>query len=191
MGGGNHRDLPLLQAIDGLSPRGRGKPYAKHRASVGDRSIPAWAGETHQDIALVRVYEVYPRVGGGNVRLSYVSGKATGLSPRGRGKPTARSFSVSPFGSIPAWAGETRSTLPLLEQHLVYPRVGGGNIASASANPANAGLSPRGRGKLFPAGWLAACIGSIPAWAGETDDALHHCHDWEVYPRVGGGNGNG
>ena len=32
-------------AISGLSPRGRGNRVAVYYYDVGDRSIPAWAGE--------------------------------------------------------------------------------------------------------------------------------------------------
>ena len=50
---------------------------------------------------------VYPRVGGGNSVQAISSRIKRGLSPRGRGKPTAWMASVLKFRSIPAWAGET------------------------------------------------------------------------------------
>ena len=35
-----------MLALDGLSPRGRGKPPLSPANARGSRSIPAWAGET-------------------------------------------------------------------------------------------------------------------------------------------------
>ena len=75
---------------------------------------------------------------------------------------------TKPKRSIPAWAGETSSIQALCAVNPVYPRVGGGNPRPPIAASAQAGLSPRGRGKLI---LLSICITSS-----------------SVYPRVGGGN---
>ena len=91
-------------------------------------SIPAWAGETVQDIMDIGVEAVYPRVGGGNTITTTRTETDTGLSPRGRGKRIAGYRPCQRQRSIPAWAGETgciRSTIVSIK---VYPRVGGGNI---------------------------------------------------------------
>ena len=50
----------------GLSPRGRGKPPKGDYNGQDVRSIPAWAGETHNNALKCMYSEVYPRVGGGN-----------------------------------------------------------------------------------------------------------------------------
>ena len=50
------------------------------------------------------------------------------------------------------------------------------------------GLSPRGRGKLFPFAGSGGYSGSIPAWAGETRIDGEALNSRQVYPRVGGGN---
>ena len=71
----------------------------------------------------------------------------------------------------------------------VYPRVGGGNGRDERPYRRRAGLSPRGRGKLATSAPPATYGGSIPAWAGETTGPANYQLLQEVYPRVGGGNG--
>ena len=90
--------------------------------------------------------------------------------------------------SIPAWAGETYPIGFPLRFIQVYPRVGGGNTASCAFTPTRPGLSPRGRGKHGQLRVHPDQAGSIPAWAGETDNALEEAAQNMVYPRVGGGN---
>ena len=51
------------------------------------------------------------------------------------------------FGSIPAWAGETKALTALTRKVKVYPRVGGGNLTTLTSLVVPMGLSPRGRGK--------------------------------------------
>ena len=66
VGGGN--GPPPFPAVGpvGLSPRGRGKHRLFQGHRTVDRSIPAWAGETDCRPVFVELYQVYPRVGGGN-----------------------------------------------------------------------------------------------------------------------------
>ena len=51
-----------------------------------------------------------------------------------------------------------------------------------------AGLSPRGRGKLPACKQVVSNYRSIPAWAGETAKSVNDLVPLMVYPRVGGGN---
>ena len=76
------------RASPGLSPRGRGKQVNTLPAVARLRSIPAWAGETEGVKAGVDKFQVYPRVGGGNIRKPDTPLATMGLSPRGRGKPS-------------------------------------------------------------------------------------------------------
>ena len=173
---------------NGLSPRGRGKPFIRRSWTHDEGSIPAWAGETLGGLQQLRPCEVYPRVGGGN-RLTFTAGVAEyGLSPRGRGKRLTPRGRLLITRSIPAWAGETSSIASIAAAIAVYPRVGGGNELSAQVPNLRAGLSPRGRGKRYPFQRSKGDDGSIPAWAGETypDTGFGCCRT--VYPRVGGGN---
>ena len=152
------------------------------------RSIPAWAGETTPPCARGRRTGVYPRVGGGNLRLRLHSVKLAGLSPRGRGKLKERNKSHHNLRSIPAWAGETRATSATCWLKQVYPRVGGGNLMTTPIVSGVGGLSPRGRGKLQRFKQSPLVSGSIPAWAGETNGSISLDIQPKVYPRVGGGN---
>ena len=188
MGGGNAVVETENGLATGLSPRGRGKLHCETRRLRGNRSIPAWAGETWQWFIGLVVAEVYPRVGGGNSVSFRLTFRVMGLSPRGRGKRQVLSTVGVGVGSIPAWAGETvrgdtpRRIIP------VYPRVGGGNCVKGLGGGFPKGLSPRGRGKQTLAGTAIRGARSIPAWAGETPRACP-ASTWQwVYPRVGGGN---
>ena len=92
------------------------------------------------------------------------------------------------MGSIPAWAGETLDYPIRFFKQTVYPRVGGGNLASRSLANSAAGLSPRGRGKRYNSSCATTSRRSIPAWAGETTRLRWPVTLNPVYPRVGGGN---
>ena len=172
----------------GLSPRGRGKPPTAAAEQSAMRSIPAWAGETASTSAAPTGLTVYPRVGGGNRASMPAAVKASGLSPRGRGKRRVEDRRRQRRGSIPAWAGETLLLCGFIFYPEVYPRVGGGNSSAKPPGQCLGGLSPRGRGKQ-PAGITGRPDGgSIPAWAGETAGRDNRPAGWGVYPRVGGGN---
>ena len=127
VGGGNVLYKRLRWGQEGLSPRGRGKRSCTSRIRHKTRSIPAWAGETRRQPHQNHRRGVYPRVGGGNGSILFSYLHASGLSPRGRGKPPPRYTTRKTRGSIPAWAGETDSALRPLVPDQVYPRVGGGN----------------------------------------------------------------
>ena len=132
--------------------------------------------------------EVYPRMGGGNADEAAFAQPANGLSPHGRGKPLDIPQAGGQTGSIPAWAGETPERLPRPGFRPVYPRMGGGNIHRERRDCQTAGLSPHGRGKRHAGVLRHQPAGSIPAWAGETEDLELRDGDKEVYPRMGGGN---
>ena len=151
-------------------------------------SIPAWAGETPPDRPAARSSMVYPRVGGGNPMTAILTNGEEGLSPRGRGKRHGLYAGLSLPRSIPAWAGETLRPYSRKPCAKVYPRVGGGNAYHPTMRIAGPGLSPRGRGKLELPFAVRAVVGSIPAWAGETQTRKATTAIPRVYPRVGGGN---
>ena len=110
-----------------------------------------------------------------------------GLSPRGRGSPGSRPLPISSCGSIPAWAGEPEHAQRGVGLFEVYPRVGGGAPARASARLSFRGLSPRGRGSQTGRPADPSAAGSIPAWAGEPSGICFFAAISGVYPRVGGG----
>ena len=88
VGGGTDILAGAERYAKGLSPRGRGN----HRSSIGtvpwSRSIPAWAGEPRASAPPPFSSQVYPRVGGGTLRMEGRPVERGGLSPRGRGNQT-------------------------------------------------------------------------------------------------------
>ena len=188
VGGGNAYYLVYHRQGAGLSPRGRGKLHIRRRVMSVCGSIPAWAGETSQTGHSQNWRGVYPRVGGGNASAFGRTYCPSGLSPRGRGKLIFSSTARLSSGSIPAWAGETFGFHRRALGVRVYPRVGGGNFMQGVNSVNNAGLSPRGRGKRKRAHHPSQHCGSIPAWAGETQQYRNRNAVGAVYPRVGGGN---
>ena len=186
--GGNLGTQPPDDSHWGLSPRVRGKPRPGSDGRRTGRSIPACTGETaFADWGLLSS-EVYPRVYGGNRHPQGIGGIHCGLSPRVRGKPTARDCHRARTGSIPACTGETPRAAWRRMNAGVYPRVYGGNARGRIVFPVVDGLSPRVRGKLGQLGILLLQERSIPACTGETGYQSLSQKPVEVYPRVYGGN---
>ena len=94
--------------------------------------------------------------------------RATGSSPRGRGKRFPGGELATMVGLIPAWAGKTLSAWLQMVSGL--------------------GSSPRGRGKPDSVAELAQRIGLIPAWAGKTRRGRGCAPGLQAHPRVGGEN---
>ena len=152
---------------------------------------------------------VYPRVGGETLAAMPSITTRTGLSPRGRGNPTALRRAGPPYGSIPAWAGKPCGSAPPSWCARVYPRVGGETPGSRRSISPLSGLSPRGRGTYIDAGVTQFAYGlsprgrgnlpgadgsedrtrSIPAWAGKPGSCSGMRSRIGVYPRVGGETG--
>ena len=131
---------------------------------------------------------VYPRVCGGSQAERKAAALDAGLSPRVRGKRLWGWAGCENRRSIPACAGEATAYQEPLGRTGVYPRVCGGSGIHSFSVKAQAGLSPRVRGKL---GRAVVCIGragSIPACAGEATEPGRLSHPASVYPRVCGGS---
>ena len=173
----------------GLSPRMRGNRPRHIRAGASERSIPAYAGEPVRWRAGLTIQGVYPRVCGGTISRSRVSGTGKGLSPRMRGNQPVEPGDSITGRSIPAYAGEPCLCPYLAGGCEVYPRVCGGTTRRRYVCPSDRGLSPRMRGNPLPHSATLTGKRSIPAYAGEpTGRRLRNCPP-EVYPRVCGGTG--
>ena len=94
----------------GLSPRVRGNPATSLSPLVSGGSIPACAGEPWGDSSILRDAMVYPRVCGGTAPGVPSVPSMPGLSPRVRGNQIRLRLHPIGQGSIPACAGEPRST---------------------------------------------------------------------------------
>ena len=175
-------------AVNGLSPRVRGKPPFRPRPPSRPRSIPACAGEASWLEPREGRSSVYPRVCGGSCWMARRMAWSVGLSPRVRGKlrlPPARRRGSR---SIPACAGEARNHRRDEHGGGVYPRVCGGSSRTVAVSPEGRGLSPRVRGKQSI--WRNARMidRSIPACAGEAASSSRPTLPSPVYPRVCGGS---
>ena len=205
--GGAHGITGALVAARGLSPRVRGslsrsRAFAHLRGSIpagagepllglstglGQGSIPAGAGEPSFAAARAARSRVYPR-GCGGAALAAGAGTALwGLSPRVRGSLSLTHKIRIDLGSIPAGAGEPRSSAASAPPRGVYPRGCGGARPGRTGLGNTAGLSPRVRGSLPSRCADPSPPGSIPAGAGEPSRRARPTSCWRVYPRGCGG----
>ena len=152
----------------GSSPRVRGKQLSLELEEVERWLIPACAGKTALRSATVLPASAHPRVCGENYPLLRPFMKAAGSSPRVRGKLILAMLLEACRGLIPACAGKTRSACALLSLEWAHPRVCGENRCSSLSDLADAGSSPRVRGKPGIASHAAGSSRLIPACAGKT-----------------------
>ena len=107
--GGEHVAAPAVaMAAAGSSPRGRGTQHQDWERWIGNRVIPAWAGNTTDPNGRNISRAGHPRVGGEHIMRRIRAVASDGSSPRGRG---TRWRCWTPLGQtrvIPAWAGNTR-----------------------------------------------------------------------------------
>ena len=172
----------------GRSPRTRGRPRWRRTCRPSWRSIPAYAGETHIEIADHHALEVDPRVRGGDALAEKPPECGQGRSPRTRGRRWMRLNSVVSIRSIPAYAGETARRRADLDGEGVDPRVRGGDTLLLFSGVISTGRSPRTRGRLALALAPHSPERSIPAYAGETHPPRIFLRSPGVDPRVRGGD---
>ena len=186
VGGEHGGDLLQLLARRGSSPRGRGTLWRAINILLGQRFIPAWAGNTTTSGRSVGMCPVHPRVGGEHERPDVFPALTSGSSPRGRGTRRVSCPQAGADRFIPAWAGNTGAPRKAKEMSPVHPRVGGEHFDGDADTAIKAGSSPRGRGtpdwtEQAERGWRF-----IPAWAGNTRRSVCQREDKAVHPRVGG-----
>ena len=146
--GGTIRGLVLMIYWLGLSPRVRGNRQGSAGRLRAMGSIPACAGEPASRRVRAQKDQVYPRVCGGTERFVSLATSLRGLSPRVRGNRTHFLLVALKIGSIPARAGEPRSSCPASYPPGVYPRACGGTLHRRFGSIQACGLSPRVRGNL-------------------------------------------
>ena len=185
----------LLRAWDGaaagLSPRGRGNRTVAMSPPALIGSIPAWAGEPSPPNSQDWQLWVYPRVGGGTVKiLSRVWLIWAGLSPRGRGNPSRHSRRTGTKGLSPRGRGNHPGAIASNIGQGLSPR-GRGNLTIKDGRLKHAiGLSPRGRGNQPEDLGTRSRSGSIPAWAGEPKLKVCGSYVLGLSPRGRGNRGN-
>ena len=185
--GGTRQTVQRGHGSQGLSPHVRGNLSCRAPGSILRGSIPARAGEPCVGDPAGMDSGVYPRTCGGTVPAHCSPPLGSGLSPHVRGNHYIPDGWRLPSGSIPARAGEPRSSRSRSPRPRVYPRTCGGTWRTSSLPSRNPGLSPHVRGNLSNANESLTLIGSIPARAGEPyAQAGRPCCRW-VYPRTCGG----
>ena len=132
----------------------------------------------------------HPRVCGENSRVSTLHPRATGSSPRVRGKLILVGRTVKIRGLIPACAGKTSEAPRCSRSIRAHPRVCGENNLTVCPHTTPPGSSPRVRGKLLVSVLFAAYNRLIPACAGKTYTLSSPAGSLSAHPRVCGENGN-
>ena len=109
-----------------------------------------------------------------------------GLPPRGRGRVGVTGSGVRLLRITPAWAGKRRGGWRGATRPTDYPRVGGEELDLDTQEAMDAGLPPRGRGRVSRSRGGAGVAGITPAWAGKSSFSLLCLGMCRDYPRVGG-----
>ena len=156
----------------GSSPRMRGKHNVAGYVGRALRIIPAHAGQTGHDMPFGVLWPDHPRACGANVATRLFRRVSFGSSPRMRGKRGLTTVAHTADRIIPAHAGQTvcgaRSTSVATD----HPRACGANLQPGREGEADAGSSPRMRGKLLCGNTMRAPCRIIPAHAGQTPSAM-------------------
>ena len=135
---------------------------------LNPRLIPACAGKTTMRTLKTDGRGAHPRVCGENATKPAVGNQSPGSSPRVRGKHNTRGCVYAQAGLIPACAGKTSTNRVSWAACPAHPRVCGENGACLEKQVADAGSSPRVRGKQPPPLCEASECRLIPACAGKT-----------------------
>mgnify|MGYP001677503115 CR=1 FL=1 len=186
--GENEEIRGRLLAVEGSSPRVRGKPRRSGLRRRLSRLIPARAGKTNGRTAAARSEPAHPRACGENVGVHFCVHFCSGSSPRVRGKHRRHSSSVGEPGLIPARAGKTGCSSSNTGCPRAHPRACGENATSRRHARTAGGSSPRVRGKRPRGIPHRHPRGLIPARAGKTAPTRRRSNGSRAHPRACGEN---
>ena len=152
----------------------RGTRYPRTTCLYSSGIIPAYAGNTCVVVqALVWAWD-HPRVCGEHGLRDSILATSPGSSPRMRGTLVAKATEGMGYGIIPAYAGNTqRSTSKPLPPR-DHPRVCGEHHCMTPTSADSWGSSPRMRGTRHPMARFGSNPGIIPAYAGNTFNAVRN-----------------
>mgnify|MGYP000937591733 CR=1 FL=1 len=186
--GENVQPATTEQIGAGSSPLTRGKRAVGPQLPAHRGLIPAHAGKTRQRACHPRGTGAHPRSRGENLAFRGLSEFWDGSSPLTRGKRPFQCRRKPFFRLIPAHAGKTTMSPPLVTQHPAHPRSRGENENPPldSANPH--GSSPLTRGKLRVVRGRLRRRGLIPAHAGKTSRRTYPSPRRRAHPRSRGEN---
>ena len=175
-----------MDGLIGSSPLARGTPEHHHRRHVGDRFIPARAGNTSGSSASSWRLAVHPRSRGEHMIATACFFGQGGSSPLARGTPMGRPHHRERDRFIPARAGNTSKLTSASDPSPVHPRSRGEHSPSSGRSVRFCGSSPLARGTLrFPIPWLPL-YRFIPARAGNTGGCITNGSPNTVHPRSRG-----
>ena len=109
-----------------------------------------------------------------------------GSSPHSRGTREEDYIRMSRSRIIPAFAGNTASSLFPAGECRDHPRIRGEHVMTAFLNVGIAGSSPHSRGTLVPLQSKATQERIIPAFAGNTHNTRKPCRAHKDHPRIRG-----
>ena len=146
----------------------RGKRIGMAVDAIGNRIIPAHAGQTRCERCRRYGRADHPRACGANTSTEGNADSTYGSSPRMRGKQRAFIENTLKPRIIPAHAGQTLAYYKPLQLPSDHPRACGANSALRPSNILQSGSSPRMRGKPRLCTAAISALRIIPAHAGQT-----------------------
>ncbi len=159
----------------GLSPLARGTLEESLSGCRALRFIPAGAGNTFAPAPFGFPSPVYPRWRGDPPCWPRNGAGSAGLSPLARGTQWMEPLEVNIVRFIPAGAGNTLLTCPVIRGIPVYPRWRGEHTPINVPTKPPSGLSPLARGTLSLRTQQKEDTRFIPAGAGNTpEEFLYH-----------------
>ena len=170
----------------GSSPRMRGTLTISSAGTLGQRFIPAYAGNTSSRFLPSACIPVHPRVCGEHESGDYPLSAASGSSPRMRGTQCDCGGETLATRFIPAYAGNTPPRRKAEAPRPVHPRVCGEHEISGRPEETIDGSSPRMRGTRDSERDSPRHTRFIPAYAGNTESSSRIQGLSTVHPRVCG-----
>ena len=155
-------------AVNGSSPRVRGKHRRACEAAARSRIIPARAGQTTSPSSVIAICTDHPRACGANLGAHWEGATGCGSSPRVRGKHRVADVGGWRPRIIPARAGQTPPLVGERAADADHPRACGANFVAKVSLPNGSGSSPRVRGKHRSTDRPYYKTRIIPARAGQT-----------------------
>ena len=186
--GENVGEQPVALPVVGSSPRVRGKLRAIQLRCPRAGLIPARAGKTGRGDRGGQGAGAHPRACGENRPFVPTQEQLDGSSPRVRGKLASGPWRSKRRGLIPARAGKTDAQQPSVIYPWAHPRACGENVPTLVTSQAEAGSSPRVRGKLSSHRSPVRDPGLIPARAGKTVMPIRSSPVGRAHPRACGEN---
>ena len=153
----------------GSSPHTRGAHLMLALRACDHGIIPAYAGSTFQAARCWRAASDHPRIRGEHPIRSLLLPGDRGSSPHTRGAHRILVPRICEIRIIPAYAGSTSPSCPVLRKALDHPRIRGEHIHPWNEVAVGEGSSPHTRGAPHDGAGVLVALRIIPAYAGSTN----------------------